>query len=90
MLSRQFCVYAAAFTTFCSSDRSVAGGGVRESSAISACSAGVMSTFTAASESFSCSTLRAPMMGAVTAGCAPTQAIAVLTGCRPFCLQKPT
>jgi hypothetical protein len=71
-------------------DRSVAGGGVRERAASSARSAGVMSTFTAASESLSCSTLRAPMIGAVTAGWAPTQAIAVLTGWRSLCLQKAT
>ena len=36
-----------------------------------------MATFTAARESRNCSTLRAPMMGAVTAGCAPTHATAV-------------
>ena len=29
-------------------------------------------------------------MGAVMAGCAPTQAMAALTGCMPFCLQKAT
>ena len=63
---------------------------MRESAVISARSAGVMSTFTALSESCSCSRLRAPTMGAVMAGWAPTQAMAVLTGCRPFCLQKAT
>ena len=68
----------------------MAGGGVRERAAISARSSGVMSTFTDASESFSWSRLRAPMMGAVIAGCAPTQAMAALTGCRPFCWQRAT
>ncbi len=71
-LSRRGGCYAAAFAAFCSSDRSVAGGGARERSVICARSAGVMSTFTAASESFSWSTLRAPMMGAVIAGCVAT------------------
>lgn len=75
-------------TTFSSSDRSVAGAGVRLRSAISVRNSGVILTSTDARESFNCSTLRAPMIGAVTAGCVPTQAIAVLTGCRPFFLQK--
>ena len=56
------------FATCSSSERSVAGAGVRDSAAISARSVGVMSTVAAASESLSCSTLRAPMIGAVIAG----------------------
>ena len=57
---------------FSSSERSVAGAGVRLSAAISARNSGVILTSTAASESLSCSTLRAPTIGAVTAGWAPT------------------
>ena len=74
---------------FASSSRSVAGGGVRESAAISARSSGVMAIFTESSEACSCSALRAPMIGAVTAGCAPTQATAALTGCsRAACRRR--
>ena len=47
-----------------------------------------MSIDTESSEARSCSTLRAPMIGAVTAGCAPTQATAALTGCSPRSVQK--
>src|SRR5689334_11120015 len=75
---------------FCSSLRSVAGGGVRESAVISARSAGLISIFTESSEACSWSMLRAPMIGAVMAGCVATQATAAPTGCSPRPLQKAT
>src|SRR6267142_169495 len=53
---------------FCSSRRSVAGGGVRDSAAISLQRAGLISIFSESSDACSCWTLRAPMIGAVTAG----------------------
>ena len=65
----------------CSSSRSVAGGGVRDNAVISPRNAMFMSIFTESSEARSCSMLRAPMIGAVTAGCAPVHATAALTGC---------
>ena len=43
---------------------------------ISARISGVSSKSAAANEGSNCAALRAPMMGAVTAGCEPTQAIA--------------
>ena len=58
----------------------MAGGGVRDNAEISARNPGVMSTFTESSEARSCSTLRAPIIGAVTAGCVPTHATAALIG----------
>src|SRR5260221_4808570 len=71
-----------------SSERSVAGAGVRDSAAISARSSGVIASFTQSSRAWSRSRLRAPMIGAVTAGCAPTHATATLIGCQPRLRQK--
>lgn len=51
-----------------SSSRSVGEGGAGDSAETACRSSGVMSTSTAASDPSSCSTLRAPRMGAVTAG----------------------
>ena len=51
---------------------------MRESAAISSRSAGVMSIFSASSDACSWPRLRAPTMGAVTAGCAATHATAAL------------
>ena len=53
---------------FCSSARSVAGGGVGLRAAISARWAGVIGSSAAASDGSNCSTLRAPIIGAVMAG----------------------
>ncbi len=61
---------------------------MRESAEISALSSGVMSIDIESREARSCSTLRPPMIGAVTAGCVPTQATAALTGCMPRLLQN--
>ena len=63
---------------------------MRDSAAISFQSAPLISIFSESSDAWSCCRLRAPMIGAVTAGCAATQATAALTGCMPRCLQKAT
>src|SRR5258707_12964526 len=64
----------AAHYFFVSSERSVAGAGVRDSAAISARSSGVIAIFTESSEACSGSRRRAPRIAAVTAGGAPTRA----------------
>ena len=58
----------------------LAGGGSGDRAEISALSSGVMGTSTEAIELRSCSTFRAPRMGAVTAGWPATQATARLAG----------
>src|SRR5688500_2266011 len=73
-----------------SSVRAVAGGGVCDKAALSARTWGVMGIFTASTEARICSRLRPPMIGAVIAGCEPTQATAALIGCHSRALQKAT
>ena len=59
-----------------------------ESAEISAGSSGVISTDTESRDPRSCWTFRPPMTGAMTAGCAPTQATAAFTWCRPQSLKN--
>jgi hypothetical protein len=70
--------------SYASSERSVAGGGAIDNADISCRHSGVMSILSESSEGFSCSTLRAPMIGAVIAECDFTQATASVAGCMPL------
>ena len=63
--------------------RSVAGAGVADRAEISARRPAVMATSRAARESSSWLRFRAPMIGAVTAGCDMTQATASVAGLIP-------
>lgn len=59
--------------SYTSSERSVAGGGVMERSEISWRHSDVIWMSSAPRDGSNCSRLRAPMIGAVTPGCAMTQ-----------------
>src|SRR5690606_21431602 len=67
-----------------SSDLSVAGWGAGERLEISSLIPAVMARSAAASDASSWPTLRAPMIGAVTAGCEATQATARVAGSTPL------